>query len=239
VELPTVENVGSLWPRLLEFAEVPEHRDMLEEAGLILGPLDVLHIYQATPTNTVTFASTGVSGVHFGFLVMPNAPLDSSPVVMTVPLAAEPNHVIAGTLHEFLCLGCRQGWAFLEQFAHDPEWALSWYQATEPSVFPLGDPMARLLRLTPWPNVRARLAELREYHLGRLAIRPPEPEPEPEAEPVREAGPARQNEAAREQKPALDRNRSPRLPRFDQPPRPGRRPSPVAGEGLRGAGADR
>jgi hypothetical protein len=175
--------VGSLWPRLLDFVEVPEHRDMLEEAGLIIGPLDVLHIYQATPTNTVTFASTGVNGVHFGFLAMPNAPLDSSPVVMTVPLAAEPNHVVAGTLHEFLCLGCRQGWAFLEQLALDPEWAISWYGTTDASMFPLSDPMARQLRLTPWPDVGGRLAELHEQHHGRLVVRAPEPEPDPVDEP--------------------------------------------------------
>jgi len=186
---------------------------MLEDAGLMIGPLDVLHLYQATPTNTVTFASTGVNGVHFGFLAVPGEPLDSSPVVMTVPLAAEPNHIVGGTLHEFLCLGSRQGWAFLEQLGHDPGWATGWYQATEVSVFPLGDPMARLLRLTPWPDVRGRLSELHEQHHGRLIVRAPEPEPEPAEEPV----------AAEPVVPVVPRVVT---PRSDTGPRPTPRPTP-------------
>jgi hypothetical protein len=184
---PTVDNVGPLWPALLEFAEAPEHREPFEEAGLIVGPLDVTHLYQATPINTVTFASTGVNGVHFGFLAEPDTALDNCPVVMTVPLAAEPNHVVGATLHEFLSLGCRQGWAFLEQLAHDPEWTTQWYQETESAVFRLADPFSRRLGLTPWPDVTRRLGELaREYH-HRLVVRAaqaPEPSDEPQDEPA-------------------------------------------------------
>lgn len=169
--LPTVDNVGVLWPELRAFAGVSEHRVTLEDAGLILGALDVAHLYQATPAYTVTFASTGVNGVHFGFLPKAGEPLDHSPVIMTVPLADEPNYVVGGSLHDFLSLGCRQGWSFLDQLAHDPEWALSWYEATEPATFPLADPMAQHFDLRPWPNVRARLATLHDAHHGRLVVR--------------------------------------------------------------------
>lgn len=171
--LPTVDTVGSLWPRLVEFAEAPGHKDPFEDAGLITGPLDVTHLYQATPVNTVTFASTGVNGVHFGFLTPAgDRALDECPVVMTVPLAAtEPNHVVGETLHEFLSLGCRQGWAFLEQLAHDPEWAITWYSETDATLFRLADPLGRALGLQPWTDVRARLAVLTERYHGQLVVR--------------------------------------------------------------------
>jgi len=171
VGLPTVDRVGSLWPQLLEFAEAPGHQDPFEEAGLITGPLDVTHLYQATPVNTVTFASTGVNGVHFGFLAVADRALDECPVVMTVPLAAEPNHVVGETLHEFLSLGSRQGWAFLEQLAHDPEWTVAWYSETESALFRLADRLSRALELTPWTDVRGRLAELAERYGDQLEVR--------------------------------------------------------------------
>jgi hypothetical protein len=188
---PTVDNVGSLWPRLLEFAEAPEHKEPFEEAGLITGPLDVTHLYQATPINTVTFASTGINGVHFGFLAEPDHALDTNPVVMTVPLAAQPNYIVGGNLHDFLCLGSRQGWAFLEQLAHDPAWTVSWYQETDSAVFRLADPLSRLLSLTPWPDVAGRLEELSRLHLQRLIVRAVEParEPEPDVDAANDGAP--------------------------------------------------
>jgi hypothetical protein len=183
--------VGVLWPQLVEFAEAPEHKELLEEAGLIIGPLDVTHLYQATPVNTVTFASTGVNGVHFGFLAEPGRALDASPIVMTVPLAPEPNYLVGGTLHEFLSLGCRQGWAFLEQLAHDPSWAVTWYSETESAVFQLADPLSRLLMLEPWPDVAGRLLALAREHQDRLIVRAPEPpreaDPEPDDKPEAKA----------------------------------------------------
>lgn len=61
--------------------------------------------YDATPANSIAFASTGGDGVHFSALAVGIG--DAAPVVMTVPVAFDtPNHVVGGSLREFLALGC-------------------------------------------------------------------------------------------------------------------------------------
>jgi hypothetical protein len=175
VGLLTVKDTGSLWPKLNDFAAAPEHASALEEAGFVIMPLETVHMYQATPLNTVTFASTGLGGVHFGFLATSDQALDASPVVMTAPLAAEPNLVVGETLHEFLCLGFRQGWSFLDQFVHDPAWARSWYRSGAPAAYPALAELARLLGLEPWPDVPSRLAKLNRLYRRQLVVRPNEP----------------------------------------------------------------
>jgi hypothetical protein len=167
----TVPKTGSLWPRLVEFAVHTEHASALEDAGLGLVPLETVHLFQATPVNSVTFASTGASGVHFGFVPVPGQPLDRSPVVMTVPLADDPNHVVGGSLVEFLSLGCRRGWSFLDQLAFDPAWAVGWYGSRDPAMFPVLGTMARLFGLTPWPDVAGRLTDLHDEFHERLIFR--------------------------------------------------------------------
>lgn len=174
--LPNTENTGPLWPQLVDFASAREHAGALEEAGLGLIDLEVIHLYQATPVNTATFANNGIGGNHVGFLAMPDTPLDASPVVLTAPLAEQPNVVVAGSLHEFLCLGCRQGWAFLDQFAHNPAWAVEWYQSGEAAAYPILDELARRFDLAPWNAVGARIAELAEQHGDRLVLPAPEDE---------------------------------------------------------------
>ena len=77
--------------------------------------------YYCTPRNAKTFASTGCDGVHYSFLdpellsySQQNRPV-VMPVVMTVPMSFDnPNIVVAETLYEFLCLGCRSGYFALE-----------------------------------------------------------------------------------------------------------------------------
>jgi hypothetical protein len=91
---------------------------------------------------------------------------------------------VGASLHEFLSLGCRQGWAFLEQLAHDPEWTTQWYQETESAVFRLADPFSHHFDLTPWPDVAQRLGELAQQHRDRLLVRGA---PEPPSEEPREA----------------------------------------------------
>jgi hypothetical protein len=171
VETLTVPKTGSLWPRLVEFAVHTEHASALEDAGLGLVPLETVHLFQATPVNSVTFASTGASGVHFGFVPGPDQPLDRSPVVMTVPLADDPNHIVGGSLAEFLSLGCRQGWSFLDQLAYDAPWAANWYSSRTPPMFPVLETMVRLFGLTPWPDVSGRLLGLRGEYYDRLVFR--------------------------------------------------------------------
>jgi hypothetical protein len=165
-----------MWPQLVEFAKAPEYAMALEEAGLGLIELEAIHLYQATPVNTVTFAHSGVGGTHVGFLATPRTPLDASPVVLTAPLADEPNVVVAGSLHEFLSLGCRQGWSFLDQFAHDLAWAVEWYETAGAPAYPVLEDLTRQFGLTPWTDVGARIAVLAKEHRERLIVRPPDPE---------------------------------------------------------------
>src|SRR4051812_10143774 len=68
--------------------------------------------YESTPTNTVTFATTGGDGVHFGLLT--DARLSEQPIVMTVPMVSK-NIILADTLDEFFGLGFYNGWLPLEQ----------------------------------------------------------------------------------------------------------------------------
>ncbi|MEO0768971.1 MAG: hypothetical protein AAFY72_06000 [Cyanobacteria bacterium J06649_4] len=91
--------------------------------------------YYCTPRNVKTFASSGKDGVHYSFLMTDRLPSDvvqsdavqsieqtvdssNAPIVMTVPMNFEnQNIVVAQNLREFLCLGCRAGYASLEALA--------------------------------------------------------------------------------------------------------------------------
>jgi hypothetical protein len=72
-----------------------------------------------TPLNCRTFAGTGGDGHHFSFLVIEGAITESSPIVSTAPDSyGNPSAVIADSLHQFLRLGCVNGyeslgWVFL------------------------------------------------------------------------------------------------------------------------------
>jgi hypothetical protein len=85
--------------------------------------------YDSSPLNCLAFASTGGDGVHFS--IFKGIDTDSSPVVMTVPMNfGEENLVIAQTLLEFLCLGCRFGFFDLEQLSYNFESTTQKIEAT-------------------------------------------------------------------------------------------------------------
>ena len=88
--------------------------------------------YSSTPANSITFASTGGDGVHFGFLQSTSTTVRDGPVVMTVPMATRANHVVAGSIREFLGLGCIHGWFSLDQLAYRPTHALELYDRAAP-----------------------------------------------------------------------------------------------------------
>src|SRR5687768_2088705 len=60
--------------------------------------------YESTPKNSVTFATMGGDGVHFGVVTTDIQRTGIQPVVMTVPMVSK-NVVLADTLDEFLGLG--------------------------------------------------------------------------------------------------------------------------------------
>jgi hypothetical protein len=138
--------------------------------GLILRDEEGPYGYDSTPLNADTFAKTGGDGVHFSFLLRPGQPVESAPVVMTVPMAFDDeNHVVGEDLRDFLSLGCHFGYFCLEQLAYDREGTVAEIQASKGP--PRKDPNARLLAairehfgLTPWRDVAGRLELLRERY---------------------------------------------------------------------------
>src|SRR5687767_64611 len=101
------------YPRLLNLARrTSAHlqvnpESVFDPVGLILQIPPGRRDYHCTPLNSVTFASTGGDGVHFGFLHVEGCSL--SPVVMTVPMSDVHNFVVGESLFEFLCLGAKRG----------------------------------------------------------------------------------------------------------------------------------
>jgi hypothetical protein len=133
--------------------------------------------YESTPTNATTFASTGGDGVHFSVLNV-NERDDACPVVMTVPMAFDnPNTVVGADLREFLGLGYRTGYFYLEGLAY--RWGRDeTIAAAEAGTPPANDEEGVLLQylneefdLRPWAHVRERLGELDATYRPGLHVR--------------------------------------------------------------------
>ena len=97
----------------------------VEGLNLSLGDYDGTMLYRSwtTPSNTLTFANTGGDDVHFGLVALGGSFSDSSPVVMTVPMADEDdvnemNFIVGENLYDFLCLGYHFGFFDIEQIAY-------------------------------------------------------------------------------------------------------------------------
>ena len=131
---------------------------LLGELGLFIHDELGRWTYPDTPMNSVTFASTGGDGVHFGVLTTLVSDGQDGPVVMTVPLKG--NVVIAESVREFLELGYHHGWFHLEQLAYRPAWTVEKY--AEPADFrpPALDALCLKLALSPRALTSTRLLEL-------------------------------------------------------------------------------
>lgn len=160
--------------------------DAFGNVGLALTPNPPDFRYNATPLNSLTFAHTGGDGVHYGLLCLPDEDPSAWPVVMTAPTNFDnPRVVVGATLHEFLCLGYHVGWFPIEQIRYiggegawgdmqrlqngDPDWQLSDKQTRALNA------VKKRFALSPWPNVKRRLYELRRDLLP-LVQAPPEDE---------------------------------------------------------------
>ncbi|HEX7130934.1 MAG TPA: hypothetical protein VF228_00070 [Iamia sp.] len=150
--------------RLADVSAQDDLGDWLEDEGLILHDRLAPGGYSSTPTNTVAFASTGGDGVHFSLVDLGDGPSETSPVVMTVPMALgddlRPNWIVGESLPEFLALGLHGGWFGLEQLAYDPARPGALARAASVPPSPAIDRLAAALDLHPWPDVEARLADL-------------------------------------------------------------------------------
>jgi len=132
--------------------------------------------YPQTPVNSITFASIGVDGTHFGSITDGDIVDPDAPVVLTIPMAFDdPNHIVGENLHDFLCLGCRNGYAelgnlhldkaaTLDRYANDPE---GFYDDRSPNILAL---LKNELELTPWANVPRHFSDLQSRYKQKIRI---------------------------------------------------------------------
>jgi hypothetical protein len=146
--------------------------EVFEPIGLILLPDGSHYDYLCTPVNSVTFATTGGDGVHFGFLLIEQC--RQMPVVMTVPMSDAYNLVIAEDFQEFLRLGYHAGYFALEQFIYEPEWAARFHSRDDPEMGPDEKILLAHLReqfqLEPLPDIGSRVQEVHRGYAQCLRL---------------------------------------------------------------------
>ena len=152
----------------------PEWNGCFDPIGLILhGKLESWE-YWCTPRNSITFASTGGDGVHYGILDIGAGFSDASPVVMTVPMCDTPNTIVGESLLDFLALGCRQGYFTLEQliYQRDLQLAALDSQDFDPDATEEERGMLESISLrfdiSPWSDHASKLEQLRRRFLHHV-----------------------------------------------------------------------
>jgi hypothetical protein len=139
--------------------------------------------YRSTPLNSVTFASIGVDGIHFGSITDGAVVDPATPVVLTIPMAFEaPNYIVGSSLYDFLCFGCRHGYSNLGNLHLHFDETIDYYQNVPEDFFDERSPgilktMRDELSLTPWGDVRGHFLDLQSRFMSTLELAP-EAEPE-------------------------------------------------------------
>jgi len=155
--------------------------DTFDPVGLILLAPPRNQGYWCTPSNSLTFATTGGDSVHYGLLAINGEFTDFSPVVMTVPMCDTPNTIVGANLKEFLALGCRYGYFALEQLVYDKHATLKELELArfdpecEQRERDLLQRVTSTFNLRPWQNPAQRLQELQELFASEVQL-PPEAE---------------------------------------------------------------
>lgn len=177
MHLPTLDRLWELSGQSRADAPAPVN-GFFDQIGLLLMHLIAPLPYAPFPHNSAIFATTGGDGVHYGFLDVGQGISEASPIVMTVPMADDANHIVGADLTDFLRLGCRTGYLQIEQLAY------SWEQfAAEldeakpedwawPEALRLLDLVTATFHLSPWPEHSARLAFLQRSYGHLVKARP-------------------------------------------------------------------
>jgi hypothetical protein len=130
IDLPLFDALLALEPEISKLFPGKDF-NWLDALGIRLEELNSLANggYYCTPKNTLMFASTGMDGEHFSFLVCDDAIDSESPIILTVPCNYDGNTnvVVAKDFRTFLCLGLRHGFFALGEFAYHPEEAIHVY----------------------------------------------------------------------------------------------------------------
>ena len=146
-------------------------RDGLDSFGLLLFDRPGVSGYDQTMANCLAFATTGGDGVHYGLLDTGEGIDNTSPVVMTVPMADNANRIVGNNLRHFLALGLASGYFVLEQLQYDYAGTCAALQLgdyrqhlseAERSALAL---IAQEFCLEPWHDYQATLDAL-ETHWG-------------------------------------------------------------------------
>lgn len=175
---PSLEHaLGPKWRELVQFATawgLPSGIDpafALHHVGLNLVTTGGRWGYWATPTNSLTFATTGGDGCHFGVLLRASRPW---PIVCTSPMSFDsPNLIVGESLEEFLDLGSLSGWFILDSVALKPDEASellgpdddAWVEKSA-----LLEAMRARFDLKPWSDLTRRLDELNDRYLPDVEL---------------------------------------------------------------------
>jgi len=160
---------------------------VLDPIGLILFKPLKREEYESTPINSLAFATTGGDGVHYSLLTSGPQADDQWPVVMTVPMNfGHENMIVGGDVWDFLSLGCRTGYFFLEQLTYDFPATVYWLEHPEEwfeglradSHLSAGverqlDLLRRIqlqLDLKPWERIPERLRALHDQYHSTLEL---------------------------------------------------------------------
>ncbi|MBH9579386.1 hypothetical protein [Inhella proteolytica] len=155
--------------------------DFFDPIGLILLAPPRNYGYWCTPLNSLTFATTGGDGVHYGLLALDGQFTDFSPVVMTVPMSDTSNTIVGANLKEFLALGIRFGYFGLEQLVYDRHNTMqelelpNFDQEMSQRERSLLNLISSEFNIRPWSRVDQRLKELQAQFAAALQL-PPEEE---------------------------------------------------------------
>lgn len=138
--------------------------------------------YWCTPTNVLSFATTGGDGNHFSFILKDNTVSEHSPVVMTSPSDYdEPNLIVGESLFHFLCLGYHCGFSPIESFPSKESMRLCasarQNQKKGAPLFSLDENERRILdfliqklQLSPWRNVEGEIQRLQAEYRPLLKL---------------------------------------------------------------------
>jgi hypothetical protein len=132
--------------------------------------------YRSTPVNSITFASIGVDGIHFGSITDADVVDPMAPVVLTIPMAFEdPNYIVGNTLYDFLCFGCRHGYSNLGNLHLNFDATIDHYQNPPDEFYDERSPdilqtLSDELSLAPWSDVRGHFLALQSRFIPTLRM---------------------------------------------------------------------
>lgn len=140
--------------------------DPLDEIGIHLS--SVQEPYPATPRNATVFASSGVDGVHYVLLHLPERRFADSPVLEVSPMDADAWSCVGDNLHEFLEIMCQQHEEFIRQ---DTDRGTTSRAESDQALRVIAALRAHL-NLAPRPDHESRCEALSALHLPRIQLDP-------------------------------------------------------------------